>query len=190
MGNNQGISGAVKIVLAFCVCLIIFVLFIVNSFFSYSGKAVNFEQNIVDAQKEAQNVLSKCTGEIRAKSKIPKQYEDSYINVIKADQNGRYGNETIQRVTAFMKERNLSYDTSFLKDLSNTFEVCEKSFETKQSLVNSTVSAYKRQLDNPWSGFFYRMNGYPKIDFNKYEMVLHTGIREQFETKTRKSFDE
>lgn len=188
--NSSNMSGTTKVVVGFVVFIIFVAMFIVYSSFSYGTKAVNMEQNIVDMYKEAQNSLSSCTGTIRVISKIPKKYEDSFINIIKADRQGQYGNDTVQRVAAFMKERNLEYNDKFLVDLSNTIKSCEKSFETKQSLVNSNVSVYKRQLDNPWSGMFYRMHGYPKIKLNDFEMVLHTGIKEQFETKVRKSFDE
>ena len=187
--SNSTMSGTTKAIIGFVLFLIFVTLFSVYSFFSYSAKAVNMEQNIVDFDKEAKNVLSSCTGTIRAMSKIPKQYEESFINIIKADHQGRYGSDATQRVAKFMQERQLSYNDKFLVDLSNSFKSCEKSFETKQSLTNSAVSVYKRQLDNPWSGMFYRMHGFPKLKFSDYEMVLHTGVEEQFKTKVRKSFD-
>lgn len=191
MTNNvSNMSGTTKVVVGFVVFIIFVAIFVVYSSFSYGTKAVNMEQNIVDMHKEAQNLLSSCTGTIRTISKVPKKYEDSFINIIKADRQGQYGNDTVQRVASFMQERKLEYNDKFLVDLSNTIKSCEKSFETKQSLVNSNVSVYKRQLDNPWSGMFYRMHGYPKIKLNDFEMVLHTGVKEQFDTKVRKSFDE
>lgn len=188
--HSSGVSSTVKVVVGFVLFLIFIAGFTLYSYFSYGTKAVNMEQNMIDTQKEAKNVLSSCTGTMSGILKLPNQYHEGFGKLIQVDHNGRYGKDTVARVTQFMQERQLNYNDKFLTDVSNTLKACEASFATKQSIVNSHVSTYKRQLDNPWSGMFYRFHGYPKIKLSDFEMVLHTGVQEQFDTKVRKRFDE
>lgn len=189
MSNSNGMSAATKAIFGL-VCFVIFVaLFAVYSFFSYSNKGVKMENDIKDARKTVLNIISSCTGKIPSLQKIPREYIDGFVKLINADHNGRYGGDTMQRVVKFMQERNLSYNDTFLKTLSNELIACENQVEQKQNVVNSMVSTYSRQLEQPWSGMFYRFHGFPRINLSDYDMILHEGVKEQDKTNVRKRFD-
>lgn len=182
-------GSVVTILLCVVIGIIVIALGIVSTYFSYGRKGVIFEQGLRDTQEEGKGFLSKCEIEISQMAKIPKKYEEGFANLIKTDHEGRYGKDTTERVAMFMNERNLPYDSSFLKDLSNKIQSCETGFFNIQKLQQSKLGAYNIQLEDPWTGIFYRMHGFPKINLKDFSMVLDEKAVKQYETKIRQNYD-
>lgn len=161
-------------------------------FFSYvasHNRGNAFEADLRKSHAAMETTLSSCTTDIRNISKIPDQYAEQLKDVIKAEMDGRYGGQGTDRVAKFVSERGINFDSSMLQKVQNRVSACETQFKNAQDRMADTREEYNKALGSFWGGQFMSLAGYPKMDLDKFKVIMDESSARQFETGKREDYD-
>ena len=89
----------------------------------------------------------------------------------------------------FIQEQNPNIDPSLYKQLQQVIEAERTRFTQSQTEMLDIRRSYKTMLDKPYSGFWLRLAGFPKVDLKKYEIVINDYTNDAFTTHRAESID-
>lgn len=153
-----------------------------------------YEQQIQNLQKKSESTLSNYSTQIAEMVQVPNKYKKDLIEVIKTTMSGRYGNHSVGEdgkenspMMQFIQEQNLQLDSKLYLNIQNSMVAGRNEFKISQEKLIDACRNYKTELGSFVTGSLLKMQGYPKIDLEKYcNVVSDATTKQTFETKEQK----
>lgn len=166
----------ISLVILALIALIVFGSY-VNAF-NYGNRM----DNLIQAQyKQAENVLAQYSQRIQEIVQVPTMYKDDMKEIINSTMRGRYGQDGSKAVFQFIKEHNLSFDSSLYKSIQQNIEAGRKDFEFENKKLIDITNEYKTASGLFYRGFWLRCAGFPRIDLEKFRPITNSYAKEAFE---------
>lgn len=185
-------SNTVKIMS--CVVFVFLGFFLISNYLKYQAIGVKSENEIAALYQSNQNNLGQLTLKVKESLGVAKVNNKELENIIRSSLEGRYGTdgEGAKQAMLWVNENYPgSYDPSLMKTVQQTILSGRTDFEVKQNILIDRVRVYKSLTEIFWSGFWLKLAGFPRSDFNwnTYKPVLANGIEKTFETKVDSGMD-
>lgn len=155
---------------------------IVLSYISAANTANSFEQRLIAAKADSENVLGQYGQKIAEMVQVTDMARDDLIKTIKEAIGGRYGEDGSRAALQMIQEQNPSVDGTLYRDIQQEIRSGRTEFKTSQTRVLDIRQAYYTALGTVWTGFFMRMAGYPKSKFEDFDIVTTDRASEAFKT--------
>lgn len=149
---------------------------------SANNAAVGYEKKLEMVWEDNQNILSQYGNKLAEAAQIPERYKADFVEVMKAEMEGRYGKNGQQILANWVQERQLSYDSSLYTKLQAMIEAGRNEFQLAQTKLLDVKRAYETDLGSVITGFFMKWWGFPKTDLSKYKVVKTDAAIESFTT--------
>ena len=117
---------------------------------------VRIENNIHIAYEESKNVHSNYVLRIQEMAQVPKMATKQLSEVIKASNQGRYGNDGSKAVFQFLKEQNPNIPDSLYTNIQKEVTGGRRDFEAKITRVNDNKGVAYNMLDDTVGGFILK----------------------------------
>lgn len=158
------------------------VLSVVGMYVSNANYANTMENRIVAQYDVNRNVLSNYTTRIMEMAQIPAMARDDLLEVVSATFEGRYGADGSQAVFQFIQEQNMSIDSRLYERIQTSMEAGRNEFQTSQNRLIDLKRQYETSMGFVVKGFFIQLAGYPKIDLDRYSIIVEGTTQERFDT--------
>lgn len=185
--NKQFGAISTKVIAMISVCLMIILFFL--SFVSIGNQGAKQEAMIEGTYNNNEQILSSCTLSVRNISKIPEKYRKDFESLIKSEMQGRYGDNSVDRVAVFVQERSLNFSPEMYTKIQNEIMSCETNFSLAQKKLIGQKTDYEYMLNSFNTGFFLKMNGYPKKDLTKFKVAVDSEVAEDFKSGVRRDYN-
>jgi hypothetical protein len=181
----------IGLIIVFCLLGIIGTLGLicVTAYFQAATLGNESENTIEASWEQSENVLSNFKLKVMEMAQVTTMSVDDKVRIVDATMGGRYGKDGLKAAWAWIKENNINADDELYQKLQRTFEAGRNDFEKSQKILVDTKRSYKNDLGNPWSGFWLRMVGYPRLNVgyprgtqDDYKIISSKGARNAFET--------
>lgn len=173
---SAGLIGLICVVAALVVLGLTLV-----SYFNYGNRT---EQFISAKYKDNENVYAQGTQAVMEIAQVPAMYTEQLKELIKADIQGRYGQDGSKAMFQWFQERQLNLDASMYRAIQQQILAFRGKFETSQREMLDVCRVYKTALGGFPGGVALSIVGYPKIDLKEHcEIVTTNKARETFDSK-------
>ena len=152
-----------------------------GTFISYYNQAVDMETSIEAQYNDNRNVLSATTTKIMEMAQVNDMYRDDLREIVEATFQGRYGDNGSQSAWQWIQEQNPQLDSSVYTNLQATIEAGRNEFKTSQTRLTDYRRQYNKLLRSAVSGFILNILGFPKIDLDKYNIIVEGSVQERFD---------
>lgn len=175
-------------VLAFLGVLMLGAVFAAFSYISAANYGNEAETHLVAKYEDNKNVLGQYTLKIGEMAQVPEIARDDLKEVLQATFEGRYGSEGVQRgagdqrMFQWLQEQNPNLNAELYNRLQQTMEAGRNEFKVSQTEFLDAKRAYETNLGYVWKGFWMKLAGYPKIDLDKFKIVVASDTQQKFET--------
>lgn len=153
--NKQRGSAAV-VILGFLSLILVSCLIFGSMVISKRNAFVRIENNIHMAYEESKNVHSNYVLRIQEMAQVPKMAAKQLSEVIKASNEGRYGNDGSKAVFQFLKEQNPNIPDSLYTNIQKEVTGGRLDFESKITRVNDNKGVAYNMLDDTVGGFILK----------------------------------
>lgn len=82
----------------------------------------------------------------------------------------------------FHEECSGSVDPDLYRKIQRNIESGRSDFQDAQTKLIDEKRVYETNLGSPWTGFWLHLAGYPKVDMNKYKVIVSDHAAVAFET--------
>ena len=194
-GERAGMSPLVKVLLwMFGIgFLLVTVILVIGALMFVSAKntANSYENNISTVHKNNQNILSNFGLKIATMAKVTEQYKEDFIELVKAEMAGRYGDPaTRPNVLAnWVQERGMSFDSKMYREINAEVASGYNAFANAQTKLLDVKNAYQTALGSFPTGNLMEFWGYPKITLSDYDIVTSQDTQDTFRTGVQKPLD-
>jgi len=117
---------------------------------------VRIENNIHMAYEESKNVHSNYVLRIQEMAQVPKMATKQLSEIVKASNEGRYGNDGSKAVFQFLKEQNPNIDQSLYTNIQKEVTGGRLDFQSKITRVNDNKGVAYNMLDDTVGGFILK----------------------------------
>jgi len=153
--NKQRGSGTLAI-LGFLSLILVSCLIFGGMVISKRNAFVRIENNIHMAYEESKNVHSNYVLRIQEMAQVPKMAAKQLSEVIKASNEGRYGDDGSKAVFQFLKEQNPSIPDSLYTNIQKEVTGGRLDFQSKITRVNDNKGVAYNMLDDTVGGFILK----------------------------------
>lgn len=153
--NKQRGSAAV-VILGFLSLILVSCLIFGGMVISKRNAFVRIENNIHMAYEESKNVHSNYVLRIQEMAQVPKMAAKQLSEVIKASNEGRYGDDGSKAVFQFLKEQNPSIPDSLYTNIQKEVTGGRLDFQSKITRVNDNKGVAYNMLDDTVGGFILK----------------------------------
>lgn len=140
------------------------------------------EINIKISFTDLENIKSNYTMKIREMAQVPDMYADKLKEVVSAAISGRYGADGSKAVFQMITEQNPTVDPSMYNRVQQVMEAGRNDFQNAQSKHNDMLGCYQKTLTTFPNNIVYNILGYPKIDLSKYQIIIASETKKQFDS--------
>ncbi len=166
--------------------------FIVLSIFGSYVSAYEFgnkmENKIQSQYKQMQNVLTQYYQKVNEIAQVPNMYKDDLKEIVQASIQGRYGKDGSKATFQFLKEHNVSLDSSMYIKIQQVMESGRNNFEFENKKLLDMLNEYKIALGSFFQGYWLSKGKYPKIDLEKYKPIVNSYSNDVFEKGYEETF--
>lgn len=153
-----------------------------TTYVQYHNLGVQYETKLDATWKENKVVLNTYTTKVQEVAQVPGMYKKDLLQVVEATFQGRYGKDGSKAVFQFIQEKNMSLDPQMYRQIQQVIESGRNDFQTSQKTLIDVRRSYETQLGMFWSGLWLKVAGYPKIDLDKYKIVVLDDVESKFES--------
>ena len=132
------------------------------SYVSYSNQGNEFEQQIDASYKNNQNVLGQYSLKVKEAAHVSDKYSEALTQVITKALDARYGEDGSKAAMQWITEQNPNLDPQVYVKLQQIIEAGRNEFKIHQTTLLDQCRIYKTDTGYLWSGFWFRLAGYPK----------------------------
>lgn len=150
---------------------------------------VRIENNIMMAYEESKNVHSNYVLRIQEMAQVPKMATKQLSEIIKASNEGRYGDDGSKAVFQFLKEQNPNIDQSLYTNIQKEVTGGRLDFQSKITRVNDNKTVAYNMLDDTVGGFILKdILGMPRKNIgyeggkDDYPVIMSETSVETFKT--------
>lgn len=141
------------------------------------------ESQIKATQDNNRQVLGQYTIRIAEMGQVPAMQRDDLSKVMTDAFEGRYGEDGSQAVFQWIKEAYPGQvDNQLYRNLQTEMSAGRIEFASNQTKLLDQKRVYETKLNQPISGLFLKMAGYPKIDLDSIRIVSSQAAEKAFET--------
>lgn len=141
------------------------------------------ESQIKATQDDNRQVLGQYTIRIAEMGQVPAMQRDDLSKVMSDAFEGRYGEDGSQAVFQWIKEAYPGQvDNQLYRNLQTEMSAGRIAFAANQTKLLDQKRVYETKLNQPISGFFMKLAGYPKLDLNDIRIVSSAAAEKAFET--------
>lgn len=187
MKNQRGSAILVLVFLAIIVGG--FLVFGISTYFSYANQGATVENTLDAKYDDNKNVMAGFSTKVKEIAQAAKLGTDAQAKLIETANKSRYGADGSKATMQFIQEQNPNIDPSLYKQLQQVIEAERTRFTQSQTEMLDIRRSYKTMLDKPYSGFWLRLAGFPKVDLKKYEIVINDYTNDAFTTHRAESID-
>lgn len=144
------------------------------SYISYSNQGNEFEQQIDASYKNNQNVLGQYSLKVKEAAHVGDKYSEALTQVITKALDARYGEEGSKAAMQWITEQNPNLDPQVYVKLQQIIEAGRNEFKVHQTTLLDQCRIYKTQTGYLWSGFWFRLAGYPKEGLEKKCTIINS----------------
>lgn len=155
-------------------------MYLVGTAIHYHNLGVGYETKLEAVWQENKVTLNTYTTKVQEVAQVPDMYRDDLQKVIQSTFQGRYGADGSKAVFQFIREQNMNLDPTMYRTIQQVMESGRNEFQMSQKVLIDTKAAYERQLKYFWSGLWFRLLGYPKIDMTKYKIITLDSVEAKF----------
>ena len=152
------------------------------NYVQYHDLGVQYETKLDATWLENKVTLNTYTTKVQETAQVPGMYKKDLLEVVEATFNGRYGKDGSKAVFQFIQEKNLNLDPQMYRQIQQVIESGRNDFKTSQNSLVDVKRSYEQQLGKFWSGTWLKIAGYPKVDLNKYKIVVLDDVDAKFES--------
>jgi hypothetical protein len=184
--NTEKSSGGLNIAWVILGIIGVVVIVVISMLLGANSSANSYEKIIKATYLNNQNILSNYGAKLAEAAQIPQQYKKDFLDVMKAEMEGRYGpsDKAHSTLANFVTERQLSFDSSLYTKLQEMIEAGRNEFQNGQTSLLDKKRAYETALDNIPSGNLMRAMGWPTINFDDYKTIVTEDTQRKFEQGT------
>lgn len=173
----------VTVVLIGLLAVILFAAIAIGGVFATAyNYGIATEQQIEAKWKDNQNVLSNYSQTLIELAQVPEMYREDFTQLVKADMEGRYGEDGSTAMMQWIQERGLNFDSSLYANIQQPIEAGRKDFANNQRQLLDMKRVYQTELDSFPRNFAFNILGFPKIDLDKYNAIVTADTARKFET--------
>lgn len=167
---------------AFLAIVVMLGLGVFLTYVNYFNMGVKYETGLEATWQENKVVLNTYTTKVQEVAQVPKIYKNDLQEVVKSTFEGRYGKDGSKAVFQFIQEKNLNLDPQLYRQIQQVMESGRNDFQTSQKTLVDVKRAYETQLGLFWSGLWLGIAGYPKVDLNKYKILVLDEVDNKFDS--------
>lgn len=183
MKTAKGSNGSVMLLMAaFLVLVFGSISFGLMSYFSYANMGAEYENGLAAKLEANKASLGSYSTRVVESAQIANMGTDAQMKIIKAANEARYGATGSGAVVQMIQEQNPQADISMLKRVQEVVEAGRVQYEREQKEIADQVGTYKLVLDKPYSGFWLRLAGFPKVPLSTYKVVTNKYTNSAYET--------
>lgn len=186
--NQRGFTG-LAIVALLLVLIVGAVGFFVTNYFSYANTGARLENALQAKQDENKVIMGNFSTSIKEIAQTARMSVDAQTKLIEMANQSRYGQDGSKATMQFFQEQNPTADVTIYNRLAQTIQSERTRFEESQKEMRDQSRAYKTLVDQPYSGFWLRLAGYPKINFKDFDVVTNDYTDQAFKTKHAEAID-
>ena len=142
------------------------------SIIGMNNSAVTMEKEIEAQYTQNQNSRSQMVNSIAEVAQVPELYKDDYKEVLTAAVTGTYGEGGSKAVFQWIKERDIDFSPDLYTKIQTMVESLRAQFAHEQELLIDKKRLYETKLEKFPGVFVYRILGFPKIDLDKFKVVV------------------
>lgn len=170
-----------KIVLGTIVAFIIMLgLTVFATYVKYHNVGVQYEQKLEATWQENKVVLNTYTTKVQEVAQVPTMYKNDLQDIVEATFQGRYGQDGSKAMFQWIQEKNMNLDPQLYRQIQQVMESGRNDFQTSQKVLVDVKRSYQTQLDMFWSGMWLGFAGYPKVEMDKYKIVVLKDVDSKF----------
>ena len=161
-----------------------FVVSLVLGYIGFVNDARQFENGIVAAYTNNQNVYDNGWKTVKEKAQVPDAYTGKLKELYTATMEGRYGEKGSGAMFQFINEQNPQLPPAIYEQVEQSVEIFHNQFTQAQTDLVARKNSYLNFLTGTTSGRFYNMLGhFPHLDMSKYDIVTSDKTQQDFGTK-------
>lgn len=153
-----------------------------GTYISYHNTGAQYETKLEATWQENKVVLNTYTTKVQEVAQVPAMHKKDLQEIVKQTFEGRYGKDGSKAVFQFITENNLNLDPQLYRQIQQVMESGRNDFQTSQKSLIDVKRSYETQLNMFWSGLWLKVAGYPKINLNKYKIVVLDDVNTKFES--------
>lgn len=146
--------------------------------------AVGMEVQIKTQYDSNRNTLSNTALKIKEMFSVRDEHYKGLEKIIKNTMTGRYGKDGSKAVFQYLKENNLKPDTKLDLNVQNVISSGRSEFKASQDALLTLKGSYEKELSSYFYGGYIRNAGFPKIDLNRYDIIVSQETQNKFDSKT------
>lgn len=158
----------------------------VSNYFSWANFGAAIEAQLEGQETQNKNVLAQGSQKVLEAAQVPEMYRDDVIKTAQAAIQGRYGAEGSKAVFQMLREQNPNLDSKVYTKIQQLIEAFRTEFQNSQQTLIDLKRSFKTKLDQPWSGFWLHLAGYPKRSLDSYVIVTTDYADDSFKTGKEK----
>ena len=140
------------------------------------------EQRLEAKLKDNKIVLTNYHKKVTEAVQVPAMARDDLVKVVTAAIQGRYGEGGSKAVFQMISEQNPAIDPSLYTKIQQIIESGRDRFENNQKEMVDIERTYRTALGSFPKGAILSVLGYPKVDLDKYKIIVDDSTEEAFES--------
>lgn len=158
-------------------------LFVGVNWVGAANTGARMENQIEATQDDNRQILGQYTTRIAEMAQVPAMARDDLSKVMTDALSARYGENGSQAVFQWIKEEYPGQqDPQLYRNIQTEMSSGRIAFAANQTRLLDQKRIYENKLDQPISGFWLRLAGYPKTDLSAITIVSSTAANRAFET--------
>lgn len=176
---NQSSKNLVLIVAGIVVSISVVIMVMFIGVYNFGNSS---EQRLEAKLKDNKVVLANYHKKVAEAVQVPAMARDDLVKVVTAAIQGRYGEGGSKAVFQMITEQNPSIDPSLYSKIQQIIESGRDKFENNQKEMIDIERAYRTTLGSFPKGIILNILGYPRVDLNKFKIIVDSSTEEAFDT--------
>jgi hypothetical protein len=176
---SKGVIGLIVGVVA----VLVVVGSLVSAYFSAWTLANELENALGTTYDNNRNILAQYGQKVKEAAQVPSMQAEDLQKVFSGALGARYGSDGSKATMQWIKEQNPNLDQRTYIQLQRIIEAGRNEFQANQTKMLDKKRVYTTHLGSPWTGFWMKVAGYPKINLKDIVIVSTERADDAFRTK-------
>jgi uncharacterized protein (UPF0333 family) len=161
---------------------------VIMSYISAFNYGNQMERQLDAKYSDMEVTLANASNKVADLAKVPAMYKNDAVELIKAEMQGRYGQEGSKATFQFFQEKGIQLDPSLYRRIQQEIVTGRNEFTATQKQLITIKQQYETQLGSFWKGMWLGIAGYPKVDLSKYKIISSGHAQDAFKTGVDNGF--
>jgi type II secretory pathway pseudopilin PulG len=154
----------------------------VMNYVSAANYGVQTENQIRALWDQNKNVLGQYTLKVQEAAAVPEMYKNDLAEVMTKTMTAKYGADGSKAVFQWLKDANINFDSTTYIKVQQIIEAGRNEFQVSQTRLIDAKRSYQDNLGYVWRGFWLKLAGYPKLDLEKFKVIVAGDTEQIFES--------